>query len=246
MTTAIDPTSTLADLVTRHPDLASELEARCLDYCCGGQRTLAEACRARDLDPVVVAGELSEKASAATEPAAWTHLDAGSLVDHVERTHHAYLHAELPRITALAARVHEVHGDSHPELAAVESTFGNLRDDLEPHLAKEERILFPRIRQLAAVSGDASGSDPRTLQGPIAQMLREHDQAGALLERLRHLTGGYAVPADGCASYAAFYEALRTLEADTHLHVHIENNRLFPMVAGLESAADATSVGIQR
>jgi len=244
MTAAIDSSTTLADLVTGHPELASELERRSLDYCCGGSRTLAEACAARDLDPVVVARELGAKASPAAPPPAWTHLDAASLVDYIEDTHHAFLHLELPRITALAAKVHGVHGPAHPELAVVESTFGQLRDELEPHLAKEEEIVFPMIRRLPADGG--TSAHPDTLQGPIAQLLREHDHAGELLERLRLLTGGYRVPSDGCASYRALYEALEALEADTHLHVHIENNRLFPMVADLASRTDAPTVGSQR
>lgn len=101
------------------------------------------------------------------------------------------------------------------------------------------------IRQLAA-TGDAPASRLITLQGPIAQMLRDHDQAGELLERLRDLTAGYTVPPDGCASYTALYRALEELEADTHLHVHIENNRLFPMVADLESHTEAPTVGNRR
>ncbi len=244
MTAAFDPSTTLADLVTRHPDLAGEFERRSLDYCCGGQRTLAEACLARDLDPDIVVHELSE-ASSAAPPAPWTHLDAAALVDHLQHTHHAYLHAELPRITALVDKVHGVHGATHPELATVESTFGRLRDELEPHLAKEEQILFPMIRQLAA-TGETPASRPITLQGPIARMLRDHDQAGELLARLRDLTAGYKVPPDGCASYTALYRALETLEADTHLHVHIENNRLFPMVTELESHTEVPTVGNRR
>ena len=234
MELAIEPSTTLADLVTGHPDLAGELEGRSLDYCCGGQRTLAEACRDRGLDPEIVAEQLAAAASTAP-PSAWTSLDAAALVDHLEATHHSYLHAELPRISALAAKVLGVHGATHPELAAIESTFEQLRAELEPHLAKEERVLFPAIRKLAAA--DRAEDRGMALTGPISQMLREHDQAGELLERLHRISTGYVVPSDGCASYEALYRALEALEADTHLHVHIENNRLFPMVAGLESDA---------
>ncbi|HWJ96776.1 MAG TPA: iron-sulfur cluster repair di-iron protein [Acidimicrobiales bacterium] len=237
MDLAIDPSTTLADLVTSHPDLAGELERRSLDYCCGGQRTLAEACRAHGLDPEATALELAG-ASTATGPSPWASLDAAALVDHIEAEHHAYLHRELPRLRALAAKVHGVHGAAHPELTAVVSTFGQLHAELEPHLAKEERVLFPLIRQLAADRPE----EPRMgLTGPISQMLREHDHAGELLERLRRSTDGYRVPPDGCASYGALYRGLEALEADTHLHVHIENNRLFPMVAGLESGGGAAA-----
>jgi regulator of cell morphogenesis and NO signaling len=241
MDTAIAPLTTLADLVNAHPDLARELERRSLDYCCGGSRTLAEACSLEGLDLETVVGDLAAAASA--PPAPWSGLGAAELVDHLESTHHAYLHAELPRIAALAAKVRSVHGSNHPELAGLERTFTDLRNELDPHLAKEEQVLFPMIRQLAA---EAQPPEPSGggVRNPISVMLREHDHAGQLLGHLRHLTGGYTVPAGGCASYHSLYRALDELESDTHLHVHIENNRLFPMVVELEAnVSEATPSG---
>jgi regulator of cell morphogenesis and NO signaling len=234
----IDPGTTLAELVTARPDLAAELERRGLDYCCGGTRSLGEACETAGLDPERTALELAAVPSG--PPAPWADLDTIGLVDHLEGTHHAYLHAELPRLSALAAKVHGVHGDRHPELAAVAATFEELRADLEPHLAKEERVLFPMIRQLAEADRPSS---PRpaggTIRIPISVMEHEHDRAGELLDDLHRITGDYAVPADGCASYAALYQGLKALEADTHLHVHIENNVLFPQVIELDASSAA-------
>jgi regulator of cell morphogenesis and NO signaling len=165
---------------------------------------------------------------------AWAALSPDQLVDHLEATHHAYLHAEMPRLHALAEKVADVHGDRHPELLAVLDTYAELRTDLEPHLAKEEQILFPMIRELVT-----SPVPPRfhcgSLRNPISVMLAEHDRAGALLARLRSLTNGFEVPADGCASYRALHDGLAQLEADTHLHVHKENNLLFPAVVALEA-----------
>jgi iron-sulfur cluster repair protein YtfE (RIC family) len=121
------------------------------------------------------------------------------------------------------------------ELAEVEATFTTLRAELDPHMAKEERVLFPLIRQLAA--GESPSMPGGTIHNPISMLIIEHDQAGELLERLRELTTGFTVPADGCASYAALYAALAEMEHDTHIHVHKENNRLFPMAVDLEAAA---------
>lgn len=238
MDTTIDASTTLADLVTAHPDLAAELERRSLDYCCGGQRTLAAACRDQGLDPDITAAELAA-ASSETPPAEWTRLDAAALVDYLETTHHAYLHTELPRIDALAAKVSGVHSATHPELTVVTTTFEQLRAELEPHLVEEEHRLFPMIRELADT--DLTNETHTLLTEPIEQMLHEHDRAGELLERLRHITNGYAVPPDGCASYEALYRALEGLETDTHMHVHIENNRLFPMVTGPRSRTGSTA-----
>jgi regulator of cell morphogenesis and NO signaling len=232
--TVIDPTMPLGAIVTAHPALARDLERLGLDYCCGGGRSLADACAERGLDVARVAEALAGDAAAAGAEA-WSTMGPTELVDHLEATHHAYLHGELPRLEALIAKVEGVHGERHPELAFVQATFDELAFELDPHLAREERILFPMIRQLDS----ADGAPERTaLAGPIGAMLVEHDRAGELLERLRSLTDGYRPPDDGCASYRALYEALAQLEADTHLHVHKENNVLFPAV--LASPADVS------
>jgi regulator of cell morphogenesis and NO signaling len=231
---------TLGTLVTTFPELAREFERRRLDYCCGGQASLADACRDAGLDVGEVIGELEQVAVSAA-PADWASLDAVALVDHVEGTHHRYLWDEMPRLSDLAATVRRVHGDRHPELAAIVATYEALRADLEPHLRKEERVLFPMIRDLAASieagAPDAPSFHCGSLRNPISVMLAEHDTAGNLLDRLRDLTDDYRTPADGCASYRALFEGLELLDHDTHLHVHKENHRLFPMVVEMEDAA---------
>jgi regulator of cell morphogenesis and NO signaling len=236
MSVTIDPSITLAELVTQRPALARELERRSLDYCCGGQRTLAEACAGLGLDVDETARALDTAPGGEIAP--WATFGPAELVDHLEASHHTFLHEELPRLTALADKVAQVHGGRHPELLEVQRLYGELRDDLEPHLAKEERVLFPVIRELA--SADTAPTSHRgTLRNPISVMLREHDHAGELLAQLRAATDGYVVPDDACASYTALYTGLEELEADTHLHVHKENNLLFPAVIELEDAMPA-------
>ncbi len=221
----IDPSMTLGDIVTLRPSLAVDLERRGLDYCCHGGRTLAEAADEAGLDARAVAEELS--AAQVDEPApAWASLDPVELVDHIEATHHRYLSEALPRISALVDKIVTVHGDRHPELVEVQRIYVDLRADLEPHLAREEAELFPMIRRLA----EANGTHDRALVAEIEALASEHETVGDLLEQLHGITAGYETPADGCASYAACYRALADLEADTHLHVHKENNVLFPTI----------------
>ncbi|MGD9703947.1 MAG: iron-sulfur cluster repair di-iron protein [Acidimicrobiia bacterium] len=230
--TDIHESMTLGDLITAHPTLARQLEQRGLDYCCGGARTLATACEEIGLDASTVAGELADEATD-DEPPAWALMGVVQLTEHLESTHHQYLWTELPRLAALVDKIVAVHGDRHPELLQVQRAFREIRADLEPHLMKEERVLFPLSRQLA--SSDTPPALPGgTLKNPISVMLSEHDRVGELLAELRELTGGYEPPTDGCASYQACYAGLAELEADTHLHVHKENNLLFPAVVQLE------------
>ena len=223
----------LADIVNTEPGAARVLESFGLDYCCGGRQRLDVACATAGIDADEVVAAISSAPSSASDR--WP-LDLGptELVDHLEATHHAYLHAELPRLSALVAKVRGVHGGRHPELGDVESAVAELRADLEPHLRKEELVLFPMIRDL--VAGRTPTVGPPTVRAPISVMMAEHDRAGELLARLHELTDGYQPPADGCASYQALYEALSELEHDTHLHVHKENNVLFPEVVALEEA----------
>ncbi len=238
--TTIDPQSTLATIVDHHPELARTLTQQGLDFCCGGRRRLVDACGERGLDPDAMVATLTEAVDrTAVGPADWAGLDAVALVDHLEATHHAYLHQELPWIGDLVAKVVRVHGVRHPELRSVESTWAEIRADLEPHLMKEERILFPMIRELAAAGAEAPAFHCGSLRNPISVMLREHDAVGELLARLRAATDDYRAPADACDSYRVLYRELERLEADTHLHVHKENNVLFPQVERLEDALRA-------
>jgi len=232
----LDPDRTLADLVTEQPGRAAVLERLGLDYCCGGRRPLATAVSERGLvlADVIAAFDVLDAAAEPT-PLEWAELDLTGLADHLEASHHAYLHEALPRLDALATKVAHVHGQRHPELHEVRRLVTELRADLEPHLRKEEQVLFPMIRELARAA-----SAPRfhcgSVRNPIGVMEAEHDRTGALLVSLRSVTRSYFVPADGCASYRALYRGLAELEADTHLHVHKENNALFPRVIAAEQA----------
>ena len=234
----IDVSTTLAEAVDAFPQLAREFERRGLDYCCGGQLTLGEACATIGLDAEATVSELST-ATMTSQPAEWTTMTADVLVDHLEATHHRYLWDELPRVTSLIEKIVTVHGARHPELIEIATCFALVRADLEPHLLKEERVLFPMIRELAT-STDTPSFHCGSLRNPISVMLSEHDAVGAVLARLHRLTDGYTPPADGCASYAACFAAMAELEADTHLHIHKENNVLFPLVVQLESEPSAT------
>ena len=234
----IDVSTTLAEAVDAFPRLAGEFERRGLDYCCGGLRTLGEACALIGLDPAATVAELSQ-VGATSESAEWTTMTADVLVDHLEATHHRYLWDELPRVTALMDKIVSVHGARHPELAEIASCFAQVRAELEPHMLKEERVLFPMIRELATSTG-VSSFHCGSLRNPISVMIREHDAVGDLLAELHRLTEGYRPPPDGCATYVACFSAMAGIEADTHLHIHKENNVLFPLVVRLEAERAAT------
>ncbi len=227
----IAPTTTLGDLVTEDPRRSRVLDEFGLDYCCGGQATLSEACSAKGLDTQQVAEalDLPDRGPAPE----WQALSLAELARHIVEQHHTYMWRELPRLGMLVEKVAEVHGERHPELAQVRADYGLLSEDLAAHLTKEERILFPGV--LTLTEGDPNTLGGFRLANPIAQMLAEHDVAGDLLRRMRETTRDYAMPEDGCASYQAMLSGLEEMEADLHEHIHKENNVLFPAVIAYEN-----------
>lgn len=235
--TTITSESSLASIVDAQPSLARVLERYGLDYCCGGRQSLAEACSDLGLDPVELVGDLTA-ANVGEPTAAWTTMSAAELTDHIESIHHRYLWAEMPRLSELADKVVAVHGANHPELVPIRACYEEIRADLQPHMMKEEQVLFPMIRELSAADA-APSFHCGSLQNPISVMMFEHERVGELLERMHELTGSYTPPPDACASYTALFAGLAELEADTRLHVHKENNVLFPAVIALEHASAA-------
>ena len=160
------------------------------------------------------------------------------LIDHIERTHHAYLRSELSRLDTILEMIASAHGDKDPRLPRVRNTFLALAAELSSHLMKEERILFPLVRQL-----EASDTVPMfhcgTLANPIRQMQLEHDDLGSALGRLRELTDGFTAPEWASDSHRAVLDALAHLESDTHQHTQKENNVLFPRALEMEQRKSA-------
>jgi regulator of cell morphogenesis and NO signaling len=226
----------VGDWVRRRPATARVFERLGIDYCCGGKRPLDEACRERQLDAQVVVEQLAATKDTEQDVVNWDDVPLNELCDHIEHTHHAYLKQELPRLAAIIAKVVRAHRETHPELVQVHQAFLDLRFDLEPHMVKEERILFPAIRALER-AGAPQSFPFGSVANPIRVMEDEHDHAGACLARIRELTADFRVPDGACNTYRVMLDSLHELEADMHQHVHKENNILFPRAADLEARA---------
>jgi regulator of cell morphogenesis and NO signaling len=235
----IMPETPVGALVAQRLGRARVLDRLGIDYCCHGATPLSEACAARSLDLEEVLSQLADSdlrnADEDADRVDYPAMSAGELADVIVSTHHRYLRSELPRLSELIDKVAAAHRRAHPELEDVRGTFSGLRQELETHLLKEERVLFPLIKQLE----EAQAPFPihcGSVNNPIHVMEHEHENAGSALERLRTLTGNYQAPADGCPSYQALCDGLARLEDDLHRHIHKENNILFPKAAALEAA----------
>lgn len=234
----IDQETTVGGLVAERIGRARVFERLGIDYCCHGGTSLAEACARRSLDVEHVLSELesSDRAVDADEDATdYAAMSPGALADHIERTHHAYLRRELPRLGELLEKVAARHGDDQPWWRELRDVFSGLRQELELHLMKEEQVLFPLVKRLEA----ARSRFPMhcgSVANPIRAMEHEHDDAGAALAKIRSLTEAHPLPAGACNTRRALHDGLAALEADLHRHIHKENNILFPRAAELEGA----------
>lgn len=225
----------VGEVVARNPALSRVFDAADIDYCCGGKKTLDEACREKGLDTQVFLATLEESArEPAGEPIDAAAMSLTELADHIEQTHHSYLRSAFPRLDEMTKKVASAHGARNPNLHQIRETFLALVAELSSHMMKEEEILFPMVRKLEA-SETAPAFRCGSLANPIRQMESEHVQAGSALEQFRKLTDRYTPPDWACNTYRAMLDALAHLEQDLHLHIHKENNVLFPRALKMES-----------
>lgn len=239
----LTPQSTVGEWIAQHPQWSVVFEQLGIDYCCGGKKPLDVACKQRGLDAETLATTLQAASAlpSAAEPDA-AGMSLTQLADHIEQTHHAYLRQALPAIHQMSARVAERHGDTKPRLRELFNVFDALSQELLSHMQKEERVLFPIIRQLDAQPDGASPADHcGGINNPITQMEHEHDDAGQALAKMSELTDGYAIPADACKTYTTMLQSMAAFEQDMHRHIHKENNVLFPRAAAREQELSPTT-----
>jgi regulator of cell morphogenesis and NO signaling len=230
--------STVGQIVAEWPNTTREFEKLGIDYCCGGKRTLGDACSEAGVG-IDEALERLKKSAGEASPVFrdWQNAPLADLIAHINTTHHVFVREECSRIEKLAAKVAGVHAQNHPELMQVQEIFAALAEELRVHLMKEEHILFPYVIRLEESFLSGEPAPPAmfgTVMNPIRMMIQEHDGAGEALRQLRSATRDYSIPGDACVSYRALYQALLGFEADLHQHIHLENNILFPRAIAME------------
>ncbi|NUQ24283.1 MAG: iron-sulfur cluster repair di-iron protein [Saprospiraceae bacterium] len=210
-----------------------------LDFCCGGKKTVKEACAAKGLDVTKIEYELqmADQQASLSRPLPYNDWGLDFLADYIVNTHHSYVRKNLPDIRAYSNKVMMVHGNRHPELFRINELVEAVNTELTNHMMKEERILFPYIKTLVAAKNSGQPNQPSpfgSVQNPVNMMEMEHEMVGQNLEEIRTITNNYTLPEDACASYSLLYRMLDEFEDDLHLHIHLENNILFPKAVELE------------
>jgi len=228
------------DIALSNSGARQVLEDAGLDYCCGGEKSLHEACRHADISADEILNRLRENnKQMSPSEADWASAPLADLTRHIRERHHRYVRGAIARVQPLLDKVAAKHGNKHSEIADIQRVFAEAGQEMIMHMQKEEQILFPYIDALEKAAQTHGSVEPpffQTVRNPIQVMMKEHDAAGELVRQIRKISSEYTPPADACGSYKALYQNLREFEADLHQHVHLENNVLFPRAIELEAA----------
>jgi regulator of cell morphogenesis and NO signaling len=230
---------TLGEIAVKDLRKAQIFKKYGLDFCCGGKKTVKEACREKGLDVTKIEQELQQAdlAQSAHPPLPYDDWSPAFLADFIVNTHHSYVRKNLPDIVLYADKVRKVHGSRHPELLEVWKLVEEVQQELTAHMIKEEKVVFPYIHELVSAKDmkvSSLAAEFGTVQQPIHMMEMEHEVVGENLAKIRALTNNFSLPEDACASYSLLYRLLDEFEDNLHLHVHLENNILFPKALLLE------------
>lgn len=209
-----------------------------IDFCCNGNRSVEEACEKKSIDSNKILDELqavlNSKTNQSIDYKSWP-LDL--LAEYIEKTHHRYVTEKIPVLLQFLNKLCAVHGERHPELFKINELFTASAGELSAHLKKEELVLFPFVKKLVAAKlsqGTIETPHFGKVENPIAMMMQEHDNEGERFRQIAELTNNYTPPADGCNTYQVTFAMLQEFEQDLHLHIHLENNILFPEAIKLE------------
>ncbi|MDE3181767.1 MAG: iron-sulfur cluster repair di-iron protein [Acidobacteriota bacterium] len=235
-----DATRPVKAIVNEFPAAARVFESVGIDYCCGGEMPLQDACKeahvkVEEILRLIKDDRVSD--SSEKQLANWIHVPLPDLIEYIVKKHHGYCRKEQERLEPLLAKVVQVHGDRHPELKSIQLLFNRMTHELAQHLPKEEKMLFPIILGMSRASLEKEPM-PRlelgAVQNPVSMMILEHDECGRILKEMHSLSHGYEPPADACGSYQSLYQGLKEFEEDMHHHVYLENYVLFPRTVSLE------------
>lgn len=224
-------TLTIGEIVAKDFRTAAVFKDAGIDFCCGGKKSLGQACREKGIEQSFIESELLKLESTpqilANDFNEW---ELGFLCDYIVNAHHKFVLKSLPQLVAYTDKIASVHGERHPELAEVASLFSQINTELLQHLKNEEEVLFPAIKSVIA---NKSSEAKLLIRSEISRMSGEHEFAGEAMDKINEITHGYKLPDDSCNTYQVTFKLLQQFEDDLHIHVHLENNILYPKALNL-------------
>lgn len=217
---------TIGEIVANDFRAASIFKEAGIDFCCGGNKSLTDACKEKGADESHLIQQIETLAQTPVSGAMnFKEWEPGFLSDYIMNTHHKFVLKNLPELLFYTQKIADVHGDNHPELLEVAELFAKINEELLQHLKNEEEVLFPAIK---AAEISATTQVKSTIISEVTRMQGEHEFAGGAMDRINVLTKNYLIPADACYTYRVSLKLLEQFEDDLHIHVHLENNILYP------------------
>ncbi|SFB03267.1 iron-sulfur cluster repair di-iron protein [Algoriphagus aquimarinus] len=232
--------SIIGELVAQDYRFATVFQQNKIDFCCQGNRTIEEACAKKSVNIDQLIEEL--KAASSSDEASSTDFNSWPLdllATYIEKKHHRYVESRITEIKPMLAKIVKVHGDLHPELLEVEELFLGSAGELTAHMKKEEFILFPFVQKMVVAAAGKSELTPShfgSVENPVEMMKHEHEAEGERFRKIAELTNDYTPPVGACTTYMVTFSLLKEFEQDLHLHIHLENNILFPKAIELEKS----------
>jgi len=237
--------NSVGEVVANDFRTAAIFEKYGIDFCCKGHRSIDEACERKSILTEEVMRELKKHFSSEnTDCPDYKSWPSSQLIDYIIEKHHGYVTETTPLIIRYLDKLCKVHGEKHPELFDVNRLFNESAEELAQHMKKEELVLFPWIKEMDLASDDSANKPPsfeRMIQQPVHMLMHEHEAEGDRFQTIETLTNTYQVPADGCSTYKVAYQMLQEFQNDLHLHIHLENNILFPKAIELEEKLEVSS-----
>lgn len=228
----------IGEIVAEDYRTAQVFKKHNIDFCCKGNRSIENVCESQNIELNHLLDELEilqqETSTGAKDYQFWP-LDL--LADYIEKKHHRYVENRIPEIIPYLEKLCKVHGERHPELFEITSEFKKSAGELAAHMKKEELILFPFVRKM--VEAKQKGDEVAlphfgSVENPVAMMKEEHEAEGERFMHIANLSNNYTPPADACNTYRVTFALLNEFEEDLHLHIHLENNILFPKAIEME------------
>lgn len=234
----VNKNSIIGEVVAKNYRSAVVFKKHQIDFCCQGNRTIQDACESDGVDSEKLVSELNQSLQQREKSNDYDAWPVELLAEYIEKTHHKYVETKSLEIKPFLNKIVKVHGAKHPELLEIETLFKDSVGELAMHMKKEELILFPFIKKLAKAKNDASTVESKhfnSVENPVAMMMEEHEIEGERFRRIAELSANYTPPADACNTYKVTFSMLQEFEEDLHLHIHLENNILFPKAIKMEA-----------
>jgi regulator of cell morphogenesis and NO signaling len=242
----------VGQLVAENYHTAAVFKKFNIDFCCNGNHSIEDVCSRKNIDPVIVTAELATILGYYPGPEENYNLwNLDVLSDHIIKKHHQYVETQIPMLDSFLHKLCSVHGPQYPELYEIAGLFNDSAAELTMHMKKEELMLFPYINQLVKAKNLGTTASPApfgTVANPVHMMMQEHAHEGERFKQISALSNNYTIPPDGCNTYKVTYALLKEFQDDLHLHIHLENNILFPKAEQLEKELTtvASSCSINR